>query len=423
MDKLVGFVKSLFKRKSSHGIQEPKQRSWEVPYTTEFTVNPENSFAVNMFTALIAHSRGIDENLAVCPCAIQATLTAILPIVNEQIRMELTKIICSSGRTLDALQASLDAASTNGALNMVNAVFYSDRYQLLSLRKEDLRTVNDSRSCPSGTLSTKMEYLVTSLQNIPKEGINLSKSEDGEAVREAAPPHPQLQLASICQFTGAFERPLFRGGPGTFTCPGSVQKTVDFMFCKYTLGVRYHNVSVTCDNAEENDPQMIILNVEGRQSSVMLLLPPPKSGETIGSLEERLTVERLLRWREKSSELPLHILIPKFRITCSIDLQPVLTAMGMGLLYEEPTAESVDHVLHPSGNGSPIGEFRQQIVLDVSEYGVATSPFRWDRMTPMIAVAGPDFVVDRPFIVIIWNEIANVPLLIARVTDPASSLY
>ncbi|XP_055349865.1 serpin B9-like [Paramacrobiotus metropolitanus] len=426
MDKLVRFAKSLFKRKSSHGSEEPKQRPWEIPYTNDFTVNLENSFAVNMFTALTASSRVNDENLAVCPCAVQVVLTAILPIVDEQVRLGLTNILCPNGRSLDDLQASLDTASTNGALNMVNAVFYNDTYQLLSLRKENLSADNDNRYCPSGTLLTKMNYLAMSVQKIPEEGVNSAQSEDADLViREAATRRtPHLQLASICQFTGAFERPLFHGGPRIFTCPGNVQKTVDFMVCKFTLGVRCHNVSVNRENAEPSDPQMIILNVEGRQSSVMLLLPPPDSGETIGLLEERLTVERLLRWREKSSELPLHIVFPKFRISCSIDLQPMLTAMGLGVLYDESAAESVDHGLDASANGSlPISEFREQIVLDISEYGVATSAFKWNRLAPLIAGTGPDFVVDRPFLVIIWNEIANVPLLIARVADPASSLY
>ncbi|XP_055349893.1 alpha-1-antiproteinase F-like [Paramacrobiotus metropolitanus] len=156
---------------------------------------------------------------------------------------------------------------------------------------------------------------------------------------------------------------------------------------------------------------------------MVLLLPPPDGDGTTRQLEATLTVERLLRWREKSSQIVLHILVSKFRITYTTDLQPLVASRGLTpFCLRHLIPETVDHVLHvPATDPLSVGEFGQQIILDLWEYGLTTSPFESFNMTPLIVKCVPDFVVNRPFLVVIWNEMVNVPLIIARVTDPTIS--
>ncbi|XP_055344483.1 protein Z-dependent protease inhibitor-like [Paramacrobiotus metropolitanus] len=174
---------------------------------------------------------------------------------------------------------------------------------------------------------------------------------------------------------------------------------------------------------------MIILNIDRRQFSVMILLPMANSGGT-PALEGSLTVEKLLAWRDKSKDSIMRIVLPKFRISCTVNLQPCLTARGLGgvfaplpvagvvveraTLKEETVEEEKVLSLHPD-------EILQHVLLDMDEYGMSTPPFEWPNLEYSMVDSDPDFVANRPFLVIIWDEVANVPLFLGRVTDPTVS--
>ncbi|XP_055353828.1 serpin B10-like [Paramacrobiotus metropolitanus] len=164
---------------------------------------------------------------------------------------------------------------------------------------------------------------------------------------------------NVIDFSGQWEIPFSVSdtNSGIFYCPNDVEKTVKFMKNDYAILRAF----LTNPGDETGDPEVIILDVEERKFSVMLILPS-KNTEGINSLERDLTIEKLLFWREKCSVELLSISIPKFRIAYGVDLIPRAKAMGLQEMFQ-PSEINFSDMFEDDRRPKQVDLFRQEVVL------------------------------------------------------------
>ncbi|XP_055354837.1 serine protease inhibitor A6-like [Paramacrobiotus metropolitanus] len=222
----------------------------------------------------------------------------------------------------------------------------------------------------------------------------------------------RMVLMSIVKISLLWEAPPspWRTKTRIFCCPNNVEKRVDFIEYELLMA-RSFNVF----KCEDDNPQVIILDLSEYKFSVMIILPYPNSGGT-DKLQEKMTIGNLLAWRQKCVwEYPyiLHVFLPKFRIRCGVNLKSCTTRMGLQQVYEE-----ADYGRMFEGDTAvKIDEFRQDVVLELNEHGTG-DPLPQLNLAPHLNWGGL-FLADRPFYCVIWDETANAPVALGRITDPS----
>ncbi|XP_055346108.1 serpin B8-like [Paramacrobiotus metropolitanus] len=402
-------LKQSTEEKATHRTLPPP------PPITEFTVNTENNFAVEAFKAALETCRHPSKNLVICPYSAELVLAALFPGTDGELHAALAQLLCPDGRSFSDLVTNLQAVNTDGALNSANAVFYDDHCRLASQYRETVET------------SIQCGFIPTPFQDAPDRAVDIvnqfvAEKTEGKitAFLTESRPNAALILINIIDFAGQWTAPFNPQDTkqNIFHCPGGVEKTVSFMKEERACIRHYNVLDYARAVVEVGDPKIIVMDVKGRKFSVMILLPADNSADGMRQLVEMLTIQRLLSWLKKSEpDCPPYILLPKFRIRCSTDL--ILTTMKLGLdqMYA-PSAGNFSRMMD-DGKEMKIDEFTQEVILDLDEYGVkATAVSACRLVCHCLREPQPDFVADRPFLVVIWNEVVGVPVFIGQINDP-----
>ena len=113
--------------------------------------------------------------------------------------------------------------------------------------------------------------------------------------------------------------------------------------------------------------------------------------------------------------------LPKLDLTTSLDLLPVLEAMGLGSLTSPQTAE-LDGLLVDPPAPPYVAQAVQQGVLQVDEDGTRAAAVT--EMGVGAGAAAPQdpitMTVDRPYLFVITDGASGWPLFLASVLDPTA---
>jgi serpin B len=191
--------------------------------------------------------------------------------------------------------------------------------------------------------------------------------------------------------------------PGPFTTAGGQDVSARFM-----SGGPYATASVAGWTA-------VWLPYRGGQLAMMALLPPPKTSgcamptaAQLGNFTARLTASQ--------AASPRDIALPKVTLQNKISLKGLLTGLGMGVAF---TGAADFLGLSPQAGG--IGLVEQAATLQVGEQGTLASAATAVGIQPSAAKLGPAPVMfDRPYLMVVTAAATGEPLIMARVTDPAT---
>ncbi|XP_055349877.1 plasminogen activator inhibitor 1-like isoform X2 [Paramacrobiotus metropolitanus] len=171
--------------------------------------------------------------------------------------------------------------------------------------------------------------------------------------------------------------------PRVFTALDGSQKTVPFLLSGRTTWTSFNAAMKTA----ATDPQMVIMEAGEKRYSVMCVLPATAGGEGLRQLEESLSAETLRGWRKQSVRAVMALSLPKFRITCQVELRRGIEALGRPEVDELGVRSSVATVFS-------------------AEY---------------LCVPIPAFIANRPFLLLVWHNQLDIPLFIGRITDPTQA--
>lgn len=167
---------------------------------------------------------------------------------------------------------------------------------------------------------------------------------------------------------------------------------------------------------ERDSIQMLELPYRGAALSMLILLPREKNG--LPELERRLSVENLSRWESALTPREIDVSLPKFKITSTIRLDKILSAMGMVDAFIPNKADF-------SGmDGKPgwlfIGAVLHRSYVDVNEEGTeaAAATVLEGPLAAPIPKSPLVFRADHPFLFLIRENKSGALLFLGKVVDP-----
>lgn len=209
----------------------------------------------------------------------------------------------------------------------------------------------------------------------------------------------KLVLANTVYFKADWRKFFEEVADGPFTKADGVAIQTPTM--RSALRVRY---------AETGGIAAIELPYADGPYAMWLMLPPPG-----GKPEDALTPAVLGRLRGAFTETQVEVAVPKWDFETSLDLEPVLTALGLKSAFGGGADFS----------GIAPGLFISQAVhkanISVDEWGTeaaAVTGIGFTMSGPPPATA--KFIADRPFAFAIVGGDDAVPLFIGRVSDPSA---
>ncbi len=140
----------------------------------------------------------------------------------------------------------------------------------------------------------------------------------------------------------------------------------------------------------------------------------PNEGVTVDELLRSLTGEELLRILDTPLEIEVRTVLPKFKLDYSASLKDVLAGMGMPSAFG-PQADFSGIGSLDDGSGLVISDVLHKTHIEVDERGTKAGAVT-DVVVADTAVIEPEpyreVVLDRPFLYLIVDDTAELPLFI-----------
>jgi serine protease inhibitor len=361
-----------------------------------------NNFGINLFKQL---QTGNSSNIFIAPLSVGMALGMVMN--------------GASTSTLDSLLKTMtcndvDAATVDqGCLDLTNALSAVDNTVTLSLANSvwfnNQFTVKNSFRA---TIQKYFEGTVTSLDfsnsAASVSAINnwVSNETRGKITHliDAIHPDDVMFLINTVYFKGSwtnfFDATLTK--PGTFYQENAPAIQVSMMTStKADVGV-YHGTG------------FLLANVPYGNKQFTMTILMPDSLHTVQNLLERLSVDSLSSWLEKTSESQRALTMPKFSLTWSKDLLADLEKMGLvpdGFpnLIEENKPLAITRVIHQSK-------------IEVDEEGSTAAAATGVGVT-LIALPSPvpPIAINRPFLFFIREKHSEVILFMGQLYSPSGN--
>jgi serpin B len=152
------------------------------------------------------------------------------------------------------------------------------------------------------------------------------------------------------------------------------------------------------------------LPYRGRQFSALVLMPPLGR---LANFEERLTPRRLDQILGMLRTQPVHLELPRFSLRSSLQLNQVLSSMGMSQAFS-PTADFAN--LSP--RALQLAFVVHSAQMKVSEQGTEASAGSAGGLVPTAEPYSLAMVVDHPFLFLVRDDASGCILFEAQVTSP-----
>ncbi|KAM3956468.1 serine protease inhibitor 12 [Aphomia sociella] len=224
---------------------------------------------------------------------------------------------------------------------------------------------------------------------------------------EAVGQNTQMILVNAVYFKGVWQ---IRFNPNStytnvFNLSNGSSKMTSFMRMR-----RYFRSGID----KSNNAMVLILPFEKEEYSLMLILPSLKSN--VAEVLATLSDSKLLEYHQFAHK-EIEVQLPKFTVRADTDLNLALRKMGIVDLFG---AQSELSGVGKYGNQSPqVTSAIHSAMLSVDEQGgsaAAATAFA------VVALSYDDpsltFIFNRPFLAVLWDNKAAVPLFMADIEDP-----
>ena len=212
-------------------------------------------------------------------------------------------------------------------------------------------------------------------------------------------------IVNAVYFKGAWTTPFdssltttgtFTLADGVTTVPASMMNQTSFI--PYFKGDHFQTVKLAYG--------------QGRDSMLVFL---PDAGTSVDSLIAEITPANLTNWLTQYSAQSVALSLPKFTSTYSVNLKPVLTALGMGIAFNANLADFSN-----MGTALFLDSATHTTYLSVNEAGTVAAAVTVIGVGATAAPASPTAVnVNRPFVCAIVDGQTGEMLFIGAIDTPA----
>ncbi|KAK4879302.1 hypothetical protein RN001_007448 [Aquatica leii] len=192
-----------------------------------------------------------------------------------------------------------------------------------------------------------------------------------------------------------------------------------------------NNETVDCDmmhitkrfNYREDmdlDAKVLEMKYTNENVSMVIILPNQRDG--IDNLEKKLADVDLSNITEGMRSMEVEVSLPKFKIETTMDLESVLTKMGLGVIFDQFKANFSE--ISDSDEQLYVSKAIQKAFIEVNEEGAEAAAATGIVMACRMAMVVPKeklvFVADHPFVALlqVWNDDIYHSLFLGRIVKP-----
>ena len=161
------------------------------------------------------------------------------------------------------------------------------------------------------------------------------------------------------------------------------------------------------------DELVSVLEMSYGGDAFVMTIALPHADVTLQSVVEALDAERWASWIANLHETEAFVVMPKFSFEYEISLKDVLTSLGMGIAFDERSADFTK--INPAG-GLYISKVKHKTFIQVDEEGTEAAAVTSVVINQVSLPA--TFVIDRPFLFAIRERLSGTILFMGRVVDP-----
>jgi serpin B len=376
------------------------------PFTTVDTSQVDAVVAAEQRLSLaLLQQVGNGSNVTVSPASLYLALGMLQNGARGQTADEIAKALQASGLSTDDQNAGL-AALTNelAAAAAKNGIEFDSANSLwqqkdFPVRKQFLDAL--AAYYQSGVWQVDYAHHMSDAM----AAINAWTSEKthGKITKlfDQLDPSTVLVLANAIYFHASWQTPFEKGEtePGQFTTADGKAVSVQFM-----SGGAGLTAAVT------DGYQAVQLPYSGGRFAALAVMP------TRGSLTDfvkSLTPDRIDAIAA-GTKPGLSVAMPRFTTTSTLNLGPVLQALGM----QQAFTDSADFA-GMSRTPTAVDQVIQRDYLQVGEYGTTAAAVTGIGMIATGAIAGPTVSLDHPFLFLVRDTQTGAILFASEITDPS----
>ncbi len=361
---------------------------------------PPTDFAVRLFQACLED----EKNTTISPLSVLYALSMTANGANGDTLTQMDAVLGTDVPTRNAyLKAYRDALphAEKYKLHIANSIWFTD---------------DDSFTVEQDFLQTNTDFYGADIYRLPFDNTALKaingwvkENTDGmiPSILNDLPPDAVMCLVNAVAFDAEWQNVYqeYQVHPGTFTKENGEKTEVELM---YSTENRYLE--------DENAIGFIKYYTDRKYAFVALL---PHEELTVQAYVEGLTGESVASMLSGAQATMVDVAIPKFESTYEVEMSDILASLGMVDAFDRSTADfsglgtsSIDNIF--------IGKVQHKTYVTVDEFGTKA----W-AATAVVAETGAamppedqkEVILDRPFVYMIIDCEANLPLFLGTVMD------
>lgn len=338
------------------------------------------------------------SNLLISPMSISGALSHLLLGARDKTRKAIEWAVCvPHDFHCVHFQMKKLREKLAGSLEMASQIYYNPQMNLTESFTH--QSIQFYEAEPTRLLETSDE----NTQMINNWVANKTKNKITHLV-DSISPNTQLILLNAVSFNGQW-MVKFNPKPkkGLFT-------KLDGDLVKVPL-LYHHNYMVAMTHVAQLKAQVARFALSG-DSSLYILLPRSNTVADLQQVEERMTdtaVRQMIEQMKTTSPAFIEVTLPQIKLDDQPDMNILFKKLGLSSLFEDPNLCGLNFE-----NSLVLDDVRHRAFLALTEQGVEAG-----AVTAMsFSRSFPSFTALRPFIMLLWSDLANVPLFIGRVTEP-----
>ena len=368
-------------------------------------VDANNQFAIDLYQQINKQPAQSDKNIFFSPYSLSTAMAMLFAAAEGETKQQIQKTFHYPAPAIlnpnsAALYNQFNKPNPNYDLSTVNDLWMR---QGLSPNQTYLDTVKRYY----GGQVTNLDFASRpepSRQTINKTIANHTKQMIPELLPEGSiKPSTAAVLTNAVYFKSEWAQPLaLRNWEQPFYNLDSTTTDVNLMY-----GINHF------DYMEDEKVQVVELPYKGDDLSMLIVLPKSKEPVAIQKLVANLSTTQINQWTEQLENRKVFLIIPKFKLQESYQMESLLTKMGMPIafgsradfsLFNEEQSLAVDSIIHKA-------------VVEVDEKGTVAAAATSIVITPISASYNAEFTADHPFMFMIKDNKTDAILFLGQVNN------
>jgi serine protease inhibitor len=399
----VGVVATL-------ALHPPQLRAQTMPATGPVRATLTFSdFGAHLLSAAVDRAGAADSNTVVSPVSAGLALSLTYFGAKGSTASALANMLGTSAMSRSDLEkdgSSLIAASTDRKdvqLENANAVWTDTSMTLTNAFKA-------SASAWHASFGSLALHSRNALVAINGWADSTTHGKIKQILKDPLPDTTLLFIANAVYFKGKWLTPFDKGltQKRPFTLSNGHRIPVSSM--QRTGSIRY---------SRDSGYQMVRLPYNGDRVAMYVILPD--SGDR-GRIEQKFAERGWPASLPANARREVHLVLPKLHVEQETDLLPLVRQLGAAISTDCERADFSDMAVDRTGRALRqlcIGKAVQKVYLDVDEEGTEAAAVTGIGMVTATALQRTtEFVVDRPFIILIRDESTGADLFAGSIRHP-----